>query len=146
MQSYEREEEQEQQQINDTKPALLSKSELQLLLGNVKFSKPFEYKMKNNIKRKIQTLTELELPLLIKNNFLVNSYYEIDDGDGIGQDLEAGPPTQSLSTNSALVRQRSRVQIPARLPYFVKRRENLAFLCFICRIWFLLQVIINIAF
>jgi hypothetical protein len=51
MQSYEREEEQEQQQINDTKPALLSKSELQLLLGNVKFSKPFEYKMKNNIKR-----------------------------------------------------------------------------------------------
>ena len=106
MQSYEREEEQEQQQqINDTKPALLSKSEL---LGNVKFSKPFEYKMKNNIKRKIQTLTELELPLLIKNNFLVNSYYEIDDGDGSGQDLEAGPPPQSLSTNSALVRQRSR--------------------------------------
>jgi hypothetical protein len=37
MQSYEREEEQEQQQINDTKPALLSKSELQLLLGNVSF-------------------------------------------------------------------------------------------------------------
>ena len=147
MQSYEREEEQEQQQqINDTKPALLSKSELQLLLGNVKFSKPFEYKMKNNIKRKIQTLTELELPLLIKNNFLFNSYYEIDDGDGIGQDLEVGPPLQSLSTNSALVRQRSRVQILATLLYFVKRRENLAFLCFICRIWFLLQVIINIAF
>ena len=61
MQSYEREEEQEQQQINDTKPALLSKSELQLLLGNVKFSKPFEYKMKNIIKRKIQTLTKLPI-------------------------------------------------------------------------------------
>jgi hypothetical protein len=90
MQSYEREEEQEQQQINDTKPALLSKSELQLLLGNVKFSKPFEYKMKNNIKRKIQTLTKLELPLLIKNNFLVNSYYEIDDGDGIGHGICGG--------------------------------------------------------
>ena len=56
----------------------------------VKFSKPFEYKMKNSIKRKIQTLTELELPLLIKNNFLVNSYYEIDDGDGIGHGICGG--------------------------------------------------------
>jgi hypothetical protein len=50
-------EEEKQPQIKDIKPVLLSKSELQLLLGNVKFSKPFEYKMKNSIKRKIQTLT-----------------------------------------------------------------------------------------
>jgi hypothetical protein len=109
MQSDELKEEQEQQQrINDTKPALLSKSELHWLLGNVKFSKPFEYKMKNNIKRKIHTLTELELPLLIKNNFFVNRYYEIDYDESLGRDLEPGPPPQSLSTNSALVRQRSR--------------------------------------
>ena len=58
MQSYEREEEQEQQQqINDTKPALLCKSELQLLLGNVKFSKPFEYKMKNKYLSKYNFFT-----------------------------------------------------------------------------------------
>jgi hypothetical protein len=80
-------EEEKQPQIKDIKPVLLSKSELQLLLGNVKFSKPFEYKMKNSIKRKIQTLTELELPLLIKNNFFVSSYYGIDD-DGLGRDSE----------------------------------------------------------
>jgi hypothetical protein len=48
------EEEEEEQEIKDIKPVLLSKSELQLLLGNVKFSKPFEYKMKNNIKRNIK--------------------------------------------------------------------------------------------
>lgn len=101
-------EEEKPPEIKDIKPVLLSKSELQLLLGNVKFSKPFEYKMKNSIKRKIQTLTELELPLLIKNNFLVSSYYGIDDDDGLGRDLEPGPPTQSLSMNSSLVRQRSR--------------------------------------
>jgi hypothetical protein len=101
-------EEEKQPQIKDIKPVLLSKSELQLLLGNVKFSKPFEYKMKNSIKRKIQTLTELELPLLIKNNFFVSSYYGIDDDDGLGRDSEPGPPRQSLSMNSSLVRQRSR--------------------------------------
>ena len=100
----------EKQPERDPKPVLLSKSELQLLLGNVKFSKPFEYKMKNSIRRKIQTLTELELPLLIKNNFFVSSYHGMDD-DGLGRDLEPGPPTQSLSVNSSLVRQRSRVCI-----------------------------------
>jgi hypothetical protein len=78
------EEEQEQQQVKGTKPALSSKSELQLLIGSANFSKPFEYKMKNSIRRKIQILTELELLLLIKNNFFVNSYYGIDDDDGIG--------------------------------------------------------------
>jgi hypothetical protein len=51
--------------------------------------------MKNSIRRKIQTLTELELPLLIKNNFFVSSYHGMDD-DGLGRDLEPGPPPQSL--------------------------------------------------
>jgi hypothetical protein len=109
-------------EIKDIKPVLLSKSELQWLAGNVKYSKPFQYKMKNSIKRKIQTLTELELPLLVKNNFLVNSDYEIDDDESLGRDLELGPPPpQSLSTNSALVRQRSRVQIPSKAPLFCKK-------------------------
>jgi hypothetical protein len=87
-------EEEKQRKIKNIKPVLLSKSELQLLLGSAMFSKPFEYKMKNSIRRKIQTLTELELPLLIKNNFFVSSYHGMDD-DGLGRDLEPGPPTQS---------------------------------------------------
>jgi hypothetical protein len=53
---------------NNFKPVLLSKSELHWLLGDINVSKSFEYKIKSSIKRKIQTLTELELPLLVKNN------------------------------------------------------------------------------
>jgi hypothetical protein len=53
----------------------LSSSELRWLLGNINVSKSFEYKIKSSIKRKIQTLTELELPLLVKNNFFVNDDY-----------------------------------------------------------------------
>ena len=87
MQSNEPEEEQKQQvqKINDTKLVLLSKTELQWLLGDIKVSKSFEYKIKSRIKRKIQTLTELELPLLVKKNFFVNDdygyRYETEDDD-----------------------------------------------------------------
>jgi hypothetical protein len=122
--------EQKQRKIKDLKPVLLSRSELQWLLGSAKFSKPFEYKMKNSIRRKIQTLSELELPLLIENNFFVNGYYEIDDDDGIGRDLELGPPPQPIPVNSSLVRQRSRVQIPAKAPLFCKKEGESGFSLF----------------
>jgi hypothetical protein len=59
-------------QTNSVSPALLSNSELRWLLGDINVSKSFEYKIKSSIRRKIQILTELELPLLIKNNFFVN--------------------------------------------------------------------------
>jgi hypothetical protein len=88
-------------------PVLLSKTELLWLLGDTNVSKSFEYKIKSNIKRKIQTLTELELPLLVKNNFFAtndNHHDKVDDSSSLGWDLESGP---SLSKNSALVRQRS---------------------------------------
>jgi hypothetical protein len=93
---------------NNFLPVLLSKSELRWLLSDINVSKSFEYKIKSSIKRKIQTLTELELPLLVKNNFFVNdeSYdYEIDNG--LGRDLESGPPPSLTSNDTALVRQRS---------------------------------------
>jgi hypothetical protein len=57
--------------INSIKPALLSESEIQWLRGDKKVSKTFEYKMRSSIKRKVQSLTQLELPLLIRNNFLM---------------------------------------------------------------------------
>ncbi len=106
---------------NNFNPVLLSKSELRWLRGDIKVSKSFEYKIKSSIKRKIQTLTELELPLLIKNNFFVNDTYNhcIDD-DGLGRDLESGPSLSYPSNDTALVRQRSRVQIPAKASFFCK--------------------------
>jgi hypothetical protein len=94
---------------DDLNPVLLSKSELSWLLGDINnVSKSFEYKIKSRIRRKIQTLTELELPLLIRNNFIVNDsgYWNVIDDDRLGRDLEPGS-LSSLSTNSALVRQRS---------------------------------------
>jgi hypothetical protein len=109
----------------------LSRSELEWLCGDIKVSKSFEYKIKSSIKRKIQTLTELELPLLVKNNFFSDNYYynEIDDGD-LGRNFEPGPQLHSLSMNSDLVRQRSRVQIPAKASLFCKKEEESRFFLF----------------
>jgi hypothetical protein len=74
---------------NSLNSVLLSKSELLWILGDINVSKAFEYKIKSSIKRKIQTLTEIEVPLLVKKNFLVNANDCYDD-DGLGRDLELG--------------------------------------------------------
>jgi hypothetical protein len=49
---------------------LLSRTEIQWLLGKIKVSKLFEYQLKSRIKKKVQSLMELELPLLVKTNFI----------------------------------------------------------------------------
>ena len=46
--------------------SLLSKSEIQFLQGQKQVSKPYEYKLKSIIKRKLSILLEEELPLLSK--------------------------------------------------------------------------------
>jgi len=67
------------------KPALLTKTETEWLLGKTQNpSKSFEYKMRSTIRKKLQTLVKLELPLLIKNNFI--SYKSTT----IGRDLDLG--------------------------------------------------------
>jgi hypothetical protein len=111
-------------EIDNSSPVLLSTTELRWLRNDIKVSKSFEYKIKSSIKRKVQTLTELELPLLVKNNFFVNNDYIHKINDDLGRDLESGQP---LSKNSALVRQRSRVQIPAKALLFCKKGEELGF-------------------
>jgi hypothetical protein len=88
---------------------LLSSSELRWLLGNINVSKSFEYKIKSSIKRKIQTLTELELPLLIKNNFFAtddNQHDKIHDNNSLGWDLESGPSPSYPSNEAILHKQR----------------------------------------
>jgi hypothetical protein len=80
-------------------PALLSRSELQWLLGITTLSKTFEYKMLSNIRRKIQSLMDIDLPLLMKYNLVTIE---------LGRDLE--PLTTSsgvVKSTKALVRQRS---------------------------------------
>ena len=117
---------------NNIQPILLSKSELHWLLGDINVSKSFEYKIKSSIKRKIQILTELELPLLVKNNFFVNDDYNhsmhIDDDGRLGRDLESGPQLSYPSNDTALVRQRSRVQIPAKACLFWLSELNSCFI------------------
>ena len=66
-------------------PALLTRTEIKWLLGNVKVSKPYEYRIKSDIKKKIKTFTDLELPLLIQKGFI--------DNGGLSK------YTQNLSTN-----------------------------------------------
>jgi hypothetical protein len=115
-------------QVDKLNPVLLSKTEIQWLLGKAKVSKLFEYQLKSRIKKKVQSLMELELPLLVKTNFV--NYY----GDSQrGWDLEPGPLlTKSQDVKShALVRQRSWVQIPAKACLFLENKEEMERLIFI---------------
>jgi len=48
----------------EIEPALLTKSEAEWLLGKKQVSKNYEYRLRSVIKSKLQTFTELEVPLL----------------------------------------------------------------------------------
>jgi hypothetical protein len=103
------------------RPVLLSKSELQWLLGNTKVSKTFEYKMLSNIRRKIHALTTIELPLLMRDNLVI---YQLASEPG--RDLEPVMTLTSLTKSThALVRQRSRVQIPAKASFFLEKEQEI---------------------
>ena len=63
--------------------ALLTKKERDWLLGNLDLSKPYGYRLKSSIKRKIRTFIDFELPLLIKNNLIIS--YQLESlGAGFG--------------------------------------------------------------
>jgi hypothetical protein len=51
-------------------PALLTKTEREWLQHKIKVSKVYEYRLKSDIKKKLQTFQQLELPLLMKNGFI----------------------------------------------------------------------------
>ncbi len=51
-------------------PALLTKTELEWLNGNIRLSNAYQRKIKSDIKRKIRILQELELPLLMEKGFI----------------------------------------------------------------------------
>ena len=57
----------------NTKPALLTRTEIEWLVNKVKISKAYEYRIKSDIRKKIKTFTELEMPLLVEKGFFENS-------------------------------------------------------------------------
>jgi hypothetical protein len=74
-----------------TKHALLTKTELEWLLGRIKISKQYEYRIKSDIRKKLKIFQELELPTLLKSG-LVNN------------ERNTSPFTQDLSANPQLQR------------------------------------------
>ena len=72
----------------ESHPALLTRTEIEWLLGNAQVSKGYEYRIKSDIKRKLKTFQRLELPLLQKHG------YTLDVGLPINpQNLSANPQT-----------------------------------------------------
>ena len=49
------------------KPSLLTKTEIDWLLGKAHLSKTYEYKVKSIIKSKLRALYEFELPLILES-------------------------------------------------------------------------------
>jgi hypothetical protein len=117
------------------KPSLLTKTEIEWLSGKTHLSKSYEYKIKSIIKSKLKALSEFELPLIsnsglfpeaanlaiFKNHNEAISKTSSDYSNlSIKEDEEklwAGfgdGELNSDNTYEALVRQRSRVQIPAK--------------------------------
>ena len=80
--------------------ALLTRTEVGWLLGKVKVSKPYEYRIKSDIRKKIKAFTELELPLLIQHKIIDNF-----DLSKYTQSLRTNPQIhqQNISTNSSIL-------------------------------------------
>ena len=51
-------------------PALLTKTEINWLKEKIQLSNGYQRKIKSDIRRKLRTFNELELPLLIKSGFI----------------------------------------------------------------------------
>jgi hypothetical protein len=116
------------------KPSLLTKTEIDWLSGKAHLSKTYEYKMKSTIKSKLKALSEFELPLILQSglfpkavnlpifknhNEAISKTSSDYSNFNIKEDEEKpwvgfGDGNLTSDTNEALVRQRSRVQIPAK--------------------------------
>ena len=56
--------------IHRPTPSLLTKTELEWLMGKKKVSKVYEYRIRCDIKKKLQIFQTSELPLLVQNGFI----------------------------------------------------------------------------
>jgi hypothetical protein len=121
---------------SSTKRSLLTKTEIDWLSGKTHLSKSYEYKIKSIIKSKLKALSEFELPLILNSGLFpeaanlaifmnhdeaIRSKTSSDYSNlSIKEDEEnlwAGSGDGELNsdnTYASLVRQRSRVHIPAK--------------------------------
>ena len=126
------------------KPSLLTKTEIEWLSGKTHLSKSYEYKIKSIIKRKLKALSEFELPLILNSglfpeaaNLAIFKNHNEDTSKtssdysnlSIKEDEEKpwvgfGDGNLNSEAYAALVRQRSRVQIPAKASCFDKTGKN----------------------
>ncbi len=118
------------------KPSLLTKTEIDWLSGKTHLSKSYEYKIKSIIKSKLKALSEFELPLILNSGLfpeeaanltIFKNYTEAisktstdysnlsikEDEENPGMGFGEGE-LNSDNAYASLVRQRSRVQIPAK--------------------------------
>jgi|SRR5215208_307465 hypothetical protein len=117
------------------KPSLLTKTEIDWLSGKAHLSKTYEYKIKSIIKSKLRALSDFELPLILKSGLFPEaadlaifknhneatsktysnySNLSIKEGKEKAWTGFGDRELNSDNTHAALVRQRSRVQIPAK--------------------------------
>lgn len=66
--------------------ALLTRTEIEWLLGNVKVPRTYEYTIKSYIKKKLKAFIDLEIPLLIEKRFI-----DITDLSKYTQNLRTDP-------------------------------------------------------
>jgi hypothetical protein len=77
---------------NSIKPALLTRTEIEWLLGKKQVSKSYEYYMRSSIKKKLRTWKELELPMLMEKGLIQDN-------------LDLSIYSKNLSANSKVVRE-----------------------------------------
>ena len=82
-------------QESKTDRALLTKSELEWLLGNIHVSKGYERRIRFSIRNKVQTLRELELPLLIDKGFIPNNLTVTAGCNAVTTDCNVKRPNSS---------------------------------------------------
>ena len=74
--------------MSEIQPELLTRAEIDWLLSNKEVSKLYERKIRYSIKKKIETLTELEIPLLMHRGFNVTTYSNTVTTGGNAAELE----------------------------------------------------------
>ena len=84
-------------EIKNNKLALLTSSEREWLYGRLKVSKAYEYRIKSDIKKKLHTFQQLELPLLMKKGFIISAAIDNDNNNNLSihpQNLSVNPQLQ----------------------------------------------------
>ena len=102
---------------NIIRPSLLTKTELDWLLGNIQVSGNYNRKIKSQIRKKITNIENLELPLLLEKG-LVSFSPVTKYGNGVTKYSNADTHTSSSNSETcAQMKSLGRDLIPRPFPY-----------------------------